>query len=73
MPTEHDILINRTPVLTLWVATVAERLGFDEDEALSLGKAVAGMNAQSKDLEDAMKGHIIDDGELMAKHEKMKK
>ena len=46
--TEHKILINRAPVLTLWAATVAERLGFDEDEALSLGKAVAGLNAQSK-------------------------
>jgi hypothetical protein len=46
--TEHKILINRAPVLTLWAATVAERLGFNEDEALSLGKAVAGLNAQSK-------------------------
>jgi hypothetical protein len=45
---EHRILINRAPVLTLWAATVAERLGFDEDEALTLGKAVAGLNAQSK-------------------------
>jgi len=46
--TERNILINRAPVLTLWATTVAERLGFDEDEALSLGKAVAGLNAQSK-------------------------
>ena len=46
--TERNILINRAPVLTLWAATVAERLGFDQDEALSLGKAVAGQNAQSK-------------------------
>ena len=45
---EHNILINRAPVLTLWAAVVAERLGFDEDEAMSLGKAVAGLNAQSK-------------------------
>jgi hypothetical protein len=42
------ILINRAPVLTLWAAVVAERLGFDQDEAFSLGKAVAGLNAQSK-------------------------
>jgi hypothetical protein len=42
------ILINRAPVLTLWAAIVAERLGFDHDEGLSLGKAVAGLNAQSK-------------------------
>ena len=42
------IRINRAPVLTLWAAVVAERLGFDRDEALSLGRAVAGLNAQSK-------------------------
>jgi len=46
--TQRNILINRAPVLTLWAATVAERLGFDYDEALSVGKAVAGLNAQSK-------------------------
>jgi len=42
------ISINRAPVLTLWAAVVAQRLGFDEDEALTLGKALAGMNAQAK-------------------------
>lgn len=42
------IKINRAPVLTLWAAIVAERLGFDHDEALTLGRAVAGLNAQSK-------------------------
>lgn len=42
------ITINRAPVLTLWASVVAERLGFDEDEALTLGKAVAGLNAQAK-------------------------
>src|ERR1039458_6085965 len=36
------------PVLTLWASVVAERLGFKHDEALSLGKAVAGLTAQSK-------------------------
>ena len=41
-------MINRAPVLTLWAAIVAERLGFDREEALSLGKAVAGLTAQSK-------------------------
>src|ERR1039457_2366775 len=45
---EPKILINRAPVLTLWATTVAERLGFDRGEALSLGKAVAGLTAQSK-------------------------
>ena len=42
------IKINRAPVMTLWAAVVAERLGYDEDTALTLGKAVAGLNAQSK-------------------------
>jgi protoporphyrinogen oxidase len=45
---ERKIRINRAPVLTLWAAVVAERLGFYTDETLSLGKAVAGLNAQSK-------------------------
>jgi hypothetical protein len=42
------IKINRAPVLTLWGVIVAERLGYQHDEALTLGKAVAGLNAQSK-------------------------
>ncbi len=46
MPT--TISINRAPVLTLWAAVVAQRLGFRWDESLSLGKALAGLNAQSK-------------------------
>lgn len=44
----ETVTINRAPVLTLWAAVVAERLGFDHDEALTLGKAVAGLTAQSK-------------------------
>jgi hypothetical protein len=46
--TANKILINRAPVLTLWASVVAERLGFKHDEALSLGKALAGLTAQSK-------------------------
>jgi len=42
------IQINRAPVMTLWATVVAERLGYDPEAALSLGKAVAGLNAQSK-------------------------
>jgi hypothetical protein len=42
------ILINRAPVLTLWATVVAERLGFDHKEALTLAKAVTGLTAQSK-------------------------
>lgn len=44
----HWVSINRAPVLTLWAAVVAERLGFKKDEALTLGRAVAGLNAYSK-------------------------
>jgi hypothetical protein len=45
---KKKIKINRAPVLTLWAAVVAERLGYDEATALTLGKAMAGLNAQSK-------------------------
>jgi hypothetical protein len=44
----HTVTINRAPVLTLWASVVAERLGYDHEAALTLGKAVAGLNAQSK-------------------------
>jgi len=47
-PIRATIDINRAPVLTLWAAVVAERLGFTWDEALSLGCAVAGLDAHSK-------------------------
>ncbi len=40
--------MNRAPVLTLWAVIVARRLGYDEDEALTLGKAVAGQTAAMK-------------------------
>ena len=45
---KNKIKINRAPVLTLWAAIVAERMGYKKDEALTFGKAVAGLNAQSK-------------------------
>src|SRR5215831_18024868 len=48
MPSARSIAINRAPVLTLWAAVVAERVGFSRDEALTLGRALAGVNAQSK-------------------------
>jgi len=43
-----SVTVNRAPVLTLWAAVVAERLGFDRDEALTLGRVVAGLNAYAK-------------------------
>lgn len=45
---KSTVTINRAPVLTLWAAVVAEQLGFDTDAALTLGKALAGLNAQAK-------------------------
>jgi hypothetical protein len=42
------ITINRAPVLTLWAAVVAERLGFERDEALSLARVVTGLTAHAK-------------------------
>jgi hypothetical protein len=44
----HTVTVNRAPVLTLWATVVAERLGYDHETALTLGKAVAGLSAQSK-------------------------
>jgi hypothetical protein len=42
------VQINRAPVLTLWAAVVAEQLDFDRDEALTLGRALAGLTAHTK-------------------------
>ena len=44
----RTIRINGAPVLTLWGAVVAERLGYGRKTALTLGKAVAGLSAQAK-------------------------
>ena len=43
-----SILVNRAPVLTLWAAVVAERLGHPPDTALTLGRAIAGSAARVK-------------------------
>lgn len=45
---EATITVNRAPVLALWAAVVAERLGQPWPAALSMGKVLAGLNAQSK-------------------------
>jgi hypothetical protein len=42
------VVVNRAPVLTLWAAVVAERLGHPADTALTLGRAVAGSAARVK-------------------------
>jgi len=43
-----QITVNRAPFLTLWATVVARRLGYGEEEALSLAKAFTGLTAQSK-------------------------
>jgi len=48
MMPENSILINRAPVLTLWAAVVAQALGYERNTAFTLGKGLAGLNAQSK-------------------------
>jgi hypothetical protein len=45
----RTITINRAPVLTLWASVVARRLGFERDEALTLGRAVASLGAHADD------------------------
>ena len=42
------VQVNRAPVLTLWAAVVAERLGHDPETAITLGRAVAGLSARAK-------------------------
>jgi hypothetical protein len=42
------VKVNRAPVMSLWGAVVAERLGHDPDTALGLGEAVSVLNARSK-------------------------
>ncbi len=47
--TSSDIIrANRAPVLTLWASIVAERLSYPAAAALTLGRAVAGYNAQAE-------------------------
>lgn len=43
-----QVQVNRAPVLTLWAAVVAKRLGHPPELALSLAKTVAGGAARAK-------------------------
>eukprot|EP00667_Euglena_gracilis_P021998 EG_transcript_24292 len=42
------VTVNRAPVLALWAAVVAQRLGYEWPEALTLGRAVSGILAASR-------------------------
>lgn len=48
MPEERPLRVNPAPVLTLWVAVVAERQGHPPETALSLASAVAGTAARAR-------------------------
>lgn len=48
MADDPPLRVNRAPVLTLWAAVVACRLGHPEETALSLASAVAGTAAAAK-------------------------
>ena len=37
---DRSIVVNRAPVMLAWSVMVAERLGFNREEALSLGKPI---------------------------------
>ena len=56
------IRVNRAPVLTLWAAIVAERLGHDADAAITLGRAVAGSSARVKARAIGLEEKREDDG-----------
>ena len=46
--TVRTVKVNRAPVMALWGAVVAQRLGYNWEEALTLGQAVSVLNARSK-------------------------
>jgi hypothetical protein len=66
------LTINRAPVLTLWAAVVAERLGHPPDTALTLGRAVAGsaarVKARSIGREERKSDRDADTPQLRPKH-----
>jgi len=49
VPSAAPIRVNRAPVLMLWAAVVAERLGYPPETALTLGRFVAGSSARAKE------------------------
>jgi hypothetical protein len=58
MSATAPIRVNRAPVLTLWAAVVAERLGYPPDTALTPGRFVTGSSARAKaeTLADLLRG-----------------
>jgi hypothetical protein len=54
--------INRAPVLTLWAAVVAEKIGLPHETALTAGQAVAGMTAHAKGVRLGIYAQPVDSG-----------
>lgn len=48
MPETTHILINRAPVLTLWMSIIARKEGHSMDDSLRAGRAIASMIARAK-------------------------
>jgi hypothetical protein len=48
MTNVETLRINRAPVLTLWAAVAAERMGMAPDTALTVGQTLAGLAAHAK-------------------------
>lgn len=56
------IKTNRSPILTLWAAVIAEPLGFDWQEALTLGRAVAGIEKNAYGTLTAIAAGVLGSG-----------
>ena len=69
---DGKIRANRAPVLTLWAAVVAKRLGFDHSIALTLRQAMAGLSAHAKgvslDIVEHKPDQVRERVELAAAH-----
>src|SRR5487761_2115490 len=57
MTATQTLRINRAPVLTLWGAVVAERLGMPHETALTVGQTLAGITAHAKGMRLGIYAH----------------
>ncbi|KAJ6539423.1 hypothetical protein B0H19DRAFT_1178960 [Mycena capillaripes] len=61
-------VVNRAPLMTAWSTLVAERLGFQREEALSIASVYTEMNAVSKGVSLGIYKHGTDRGAEAAKN-----
>ena len=68
----EEIKINRSPVLTLWVSVVAERLGFSKEEAYTYGRWVSSALAATRDrkVESVQPTELSGDQDTKGRREK---